>query len=75
MSSFELSVRFFLQMATILAACRFVGLFARRLGQPPVVAEMIAGVLLGPSVFGALWPDLQKHIFPAESKVILFCSR
>ena len=72
MSNFDLSVRFFLQMAIILAACRFVGLFARRLGQPQVVAEMIAGVILGPSVFGLLLPETQLYFFPQESKVILF---
>ena len=72
MSTFDLSVRFFLQMAIILAACRCVGLFARRLGQPQVVAEMIAGVILGPSVFGLLLPDVQRYVFVPESQAILF---
>ncbi|MBC8115590.1 MAG: cation:proton antiporter [Candidatus Saccharimonas sp.] len=72
MSTFDLSVRFFLQMAIILAACRFVGLFARRMGQPQVVAEMVAGVILGPSIFGLLLPETQQYFFPKESKVILF---
>jgi predicted Kef-type K+ transport protein len=47
----QLSVAFFLQMFVILAVCRIVGALARRLGQPQVVGEMIAGVLLGPSLF------------------------
>ena len=38
---------------------------AARLGQPQVVGEMIAGVILGPSVFGALAPGLQAALFPA----------
>ncbi len=46
MTSAELSVAFFLQMAFILAACRAVGWVARRCGQPQVVGEMIAGVLI-----------------------------
>ena len=82
MSPFDLSVRFFLQLAVVLAACRMVGLIARRFGQPQVVAEMISGVLLGPSVFGLLstkavaagWLAVnpQAWLFPKESKVIFF---
>jgi Kef-type K+ transport system membrane component KefB len=44
----------------------------RYLGQPQVVGEMIAGVVLGPSVFGLLWPDGQQALFPRESMSILF---
>jgi Kef-type K+ transport system membrane component KefB len=60
----ELAVQFFLQIAVILFACRVVGLIAVRLGQPQVVAEMITGVLLGPSLFGLVLPELQQWIFP-----------
>jgi Kef-type K+ transport system membrane component KefB len=67
MSNFELSTRFFLQLAFILATCRVVGLIAKRLGQPQVVAEMVVGVLLGPSLFGLLLPDVQPYIFPKAS--------
>jgi len=49
-----------------------VGWLAARLGQPQVVGEMIAGVILGPSVFGALAPGLQAALFPAASKPVLF---
>jgi Kef-type K+ transport system membrane component KefB len=52
MSAFELSVHFFLQLAIILVVCRVVSRIVTWLGQPPVVAEMLAGVILGPS------PDL-----------------
>jgi Kef-type K+ transport system membrane component KefB len=82
MSAFDLSVRFFLQLAVVLGACRVVGLIARRFGQPQVVAEMITGVILGPSVFGLLsakavsagWLSInpQTWLFPKESKVIFF---
>jgi Kef-type K+ transport system membrane component KefB len=73
MTPAELSVRFFLQLAVIVAACRGVGWLVRHwLGQPQVVGEMIAGVVLGPSLLGALAPDLQAALFPAESKPILF---
>nr|WP_218119334.1 cation:proton antiporter [Brevundimonas sp. 374] len=60
-------------MAIIIAACRIVGWLAKRyLGQPQVVGEMIAGVVLGPSLFGLLAPDLQAALFPKESRSILF---
>jgi Kef-type K+ transport system membrane component KefB len=73
MTPAELSIRFFLQMVVILAACRLVGWAGKRyLGQPQVVGEMVAGVLLGPSLFGLLAPELQKALFPPESKSILF---
>jgi Kef-type K+ transport system membrane component KefB len=73
MTNAELSVAFFLQMAIIIAVCRVVGWLAKRyLGQPQVVGEMIAGVILGPSLFGLLAPDLQAALFPKESKSILF---
>jgi Kef-type K+ transport system membrane component KefB len=69
----QLSIAFFLQVAVLLVTCRLVGTIAQRwLGQPRVVGEMIAGVLLGPSLFGALTPEIQSLIFPPESKPILF---
>jgi Kef-type K+ transport system membrane component KefB len=72
MTAFEVSVRFFLQLAVVLAACRVVGLGARFLGQPQVVAEMLTGVILGPSVFGLFEETrpFQQWLFPPESKVV-----
>ncbi|MFM5906656.1 MAG: cation:proton antiporter [Novosphingobium sp.] len=73
MTPAQLSIAFFLQVALILMACRVVGGLARRwLGQPRVVGEMIAGVLLGPSLFGAVAPEIQSFLFPPESKALLF---
>jgi Kef-type K+ transport system membrane component KefB len=73
MTPAQLSIAFFLQMFVIIGTCRAVGWVARRhLGQPQVVGEMIAGVLLGPSLLGLLAPDLQRLLFPPESKSILF---
>jgi Kef-type K+ transport system membrane component KefB len=63
---------FFLQMFVILAACRFFGWLVRRwLRQPPVIGEMIAGVVLGPSLLGLFAPGVQAFLFPPESKPIL----
>jgi Kef-type K+ transport system membrane component KefB len=67
------AVHFFLALAVILAACRLAGLVAQRLGQPPVVGEMIAGVVLGPSLLGRIAPGMQEDLFPAgTSNVVLY---
>lgn len=69
----DISVHFFLQLAIILLTCRAVGWLGRRLlGQPQVVGEMIAGVLLGPSLLGLLFPDLQAAIFPSATRNVLY---
>ncbi|MFC3115904.1 cation:proton antiporter [Cellvibrio fontiphilus] len=69
----QLSIVFFLQMFVILAACRLVGWLGQKyLHQPQVVGEMIAGVILGPSLFGLLMPELQKSLFPTEMKGVLY---
>ncbi|MEY5011983.1 MAG: High-affinity Na(+)/H(+) antiporter NhaS3 [Verrucomicrobiota bacterium] len=64
MNNLQLAIHFFLQLAVILLFCRVVGTVAARFGQPQVVAEMIAGVLLGPSLFGMLFPEIQATLFP-----------
>jgi Kef-type K+ transport system membrane component KefB len=69
----KLSITFFLQMAVILATCRAIGWLGQKyLKQPQVVCEMIAGVLLGPSLFGLVAPDLQKLVFTPENKGVLY---
>lgn len=72
MSAAQMSIYFFLQMFCILAACRVVGYAARRLGQPQVVGEMIAGVCLGPSLFGLFLPETQRALFPVPSAGVLY---
>ena len=72
MTPFEISVRVFLQLAVILAACRLVGRLVRPFGQPQVVAEMITGVLLGPSLLGLVAPQVQTWLFPAPTKPMLY---
>jgi Kef-type K+ transport system membrane component KefB len=72
-SAAQLSITFFLQMAIILATCRLVGWLGQKyLKQPQVVCEMIAGVLLGPSLFGLVAPDIQKMVFTPENKGVLY---
>ena len=55
------------QIAIVLVAARACGVLLARLGQPPVIGEMAAGILLGPVVFGAAMPELHAALFPAAS--------
>ncbi|OLF15464.1 cation:proton antiporter domain-containing protein [Actinophytocola xanthii] len=57
-----------LDLAVIIVLARLFGLLARRVGQPPVVGEIVAGVLLGPSVLGA---TLSEWLFPLDSRPFL----
>jgi Kef-type K+ transport system membrane component KefB len=69
----DFSIRFFLQLAIIIAACRVVGWLGQKLlGQPQVVGEMIAGVVLGPSLLGLLFPEFSAAVFPKETKSVLY---
>ena len=69
----DFSIHFFLQLAVIIVTCRVVGWLGQKfLGQPQVVGEMIAGVILGPSLFGLFLPELQGAIFPKEMKNVLY---
>jgi Kef-type K+ transport system membrane component KefB len=72
LSNFELSILFFLQLAIIQAVIRIVGYAGRWIGQPQVVSEMIAGVLLGPSLFGLFWPEIQSALFPKNSVTVIY---
>jgi Kef-type K+ transport system membrane component KefB len=66
------TARFFLAAVIILITCRLVAMAAKRIGQPPVVGEMIAGVLLGPSLLGLVFPGVQDALFPDAVKPMLY---
>jgi Kef-type K+ transport system membrane component KefB len=57
---------FLCQIILLLAAGRVLGEAMLRIGQPAVMGQLIAGILLGPSVLGELWPALQHAIFPPD---------
>ena len=67
-----LAASYFLQMAAILLACRVVGWLGKKIGQPQVVGEMIAGVLLGPSLLGLIFPEASAKLFTQETRGILY---
>jgi Kef-type K+ transport system membrane component KefB len=56
-----------LQVVLIVVAARSLGSFFRKMGQPPVIGEMVAGILLGPSLLGWVAPAMQSFVFPASS--------
>jgi len=56
-----------LQIVVIVLATRIVGAVFSRIGQPAVIGEMVAGILLGPSLLGLLVPRVQAFIFPVAS--------
>src|SRR3954471_4286883 len=60
-----------LQIVTILALSRIMGLLFRYLHQPQVMGEMIAVIMLGPSLLGAIAPTMAATIFPRESIPLL----
>lgn len=71
MSNFDLVLKLLLQLTVILGTCRLVTILGKRyLGQTDVVCEMIAGVMLGPSLFGIIAPDLQKWLFPITPLIL-----
>lgn len=55
----------FIQVAVVLAACALTSWLLARLWQPRVIGQMIAGVLLGPSLLGLVWPEGFAWLFPA----------
>jgi Kef-type K+ transport system membrane component KefB/nucleotide-binding universal stress UspA family protein len=54
----------FVQLALLLLVGRLLGEAMQRVGQPAVMGHLLAGIVLGPSVLGVFWPDVQHAIFP-----------
>ena len=57
---------FLAQLVLLLLVGRLMGEAMQRIGQPAVMGQLIAGILLGPSVFGAIWPEAQRAVFAAN---------
>ena len=72
MSHLDTFVSLAIALAIIMAACQITGHLAKYISQPKVVGEMIAGVMLGPTLFGKIFPELYLMSFPPEIMPILF---
>jgi len=59
--------RLFIQLILIVLVARICGAVVRHVGQPAVIGEMMAGIMLGPSLLGWLWPGSFHFIFPPAS--------
>jgi Kef-type K+ transport system membrane component KefB/nucleotide-binding universal stress UspA family protein len=59
---------FLAQLVVLMVAGRLLGEAMLRVGQSSVMGQLLAGILLGPSVLGWLWPDLQHLLFPAAKE-------
>jgi Kef-type K+ transport system membrane component KefB len=66
MTASEINVRILLAVMVVIAASRFVGWAISKIGQPRVHGEILAGILLGPSLLGIVWPRAMGYIFPTE---------
>ncbi len=56
-----------LQIIVILLCCRLFGWLFLKMGQPTVIGEIVAGIILGPSILGHWFPEISSFIFPVES--------
>ncbi len=72
MSNSELALHVFLLLAAIIGACKLMGFVARPLGQAQVIAEMVTGFLLGPSLLGWLAPGVSSYLFRPEAMPIVY---
>ena len=65
-SSGASEVVFLAQVVLLLLVGRLLGEAMQRIGQPAVIGQLLGGIVLGPSVFGMIWPEAQHAIFPAS---------
>ncbi len=55
------------EVLLVIGLSRLVGLGFRWIKQPQVIGEIVAGIMLGPSLFGLVAPDLASQLFPAQA--------
>lgn len=63
--------RLLLAVGILLAVARLLGELAQRIGQPGILGELLTGILLGPSILGALAPTVHDYLFPAAGASVL----
>lgn len=57
---------------TIITTCRIIGGLILKIGQPRIIGEMLAGIVLGPTILGFFYPELYTYLFQGEVKSILY---
>ena len=67
----DLTLHVLLAIGVVVIACQIVARIVERFGQPPVIGEVLAGILLGPSLLGRVAPGLENVIFPASARPAL----
>jgi Kef-type K+ transport system membrane component KefB/nucleotide-binding universal stress UspA family protein len=60
-----------IQIVSIIAFSRIFGYFFNKIGQPTVIGEIVAGIILGPSFLGLFFPSVSAFIFPPDSLITL----
>jgi Kef-type K+ transport system membrane component KefB len=65
MSAAAANVQVLLSVGVVVVSVRAVGWLVAKIGQPRVMGEIIAGILLGPSLLGLVWPEALEFLFPA----------
>ncbi len=65
-SAAKILAKLLLATIIIIITCRLVGGLLRKVHQPHVIGEIIAGIMLGPSLLGAVWPSAFEFLFPVE---------
>src|SRR5688572_8354876 len=59
-------VHVLITLIAVVVAGQVFGRLFRLIGQPPVIGEVIAGIALGPSLLGRIWPEATQFLMPAE---------
>lgn len=60
-----------IQIVLIMVLARLMGVFFRKLGQPTVIGEILAGIVLGPTLFGWVFPGVHGFLFSREQSMVL----
>src|ERR1041384_4950766 len=67
----DLTLHVLLAIAVVVIAGQLMASIVERIGQPPVIGEVLAGILLGPSLLGRLAPGAEDILFPAGARPAL----
>jgi Kef-type K+ transport system membrane component KefB len=66
MTAAQINTKVLLALVVVIGGSRLVGWIVSKIGQPKVHGEILAGILLGPSLLGVVWPSALGFVFPTE---------